>query len=157
MSSVCVVASDTKLETPEGPLTVATVAKTPCSVLTRTDDGAVRFAMISSIQKVAEAQAVLRVRLDNGLSFRVGAQQVLFRKGMSEVPAGDLKPGDELEPVFTFPAGHIFRTTDGTPETARGALTVTHVEPAGESDLYSLSVPRTGRFLFSAGVLGKAA
>ena len=41
----CAVAANTKLETPEGPITVATLARTPASVLTRTDDDQVRFAL----------------------------------------------------------------------------------------------------------------
>jgi hypothetical protein len=40
---LCAIAADTKLETPEGPLTVKTVAASPTSVMTRPDDGQVRL------------------------------------------------------------------------------------------------------------------
>ncbi len=154
--SVCAVAADTKLETPEGPLTMRTVATTPCSVMTRTDAGPTRFHMTKAANKIAEAQPVLRIALANGRSFRVGAAQVLLKGGGGEVRAGDLQVGDELACVFDFPVGYRYRTDDGREVTARGTVVVAAVGPAGEADLYSFRVNQTGRFVFSAGVLGKA-
>jgi len=152
----CAIAADTKLETPEGPITVKTVLKSPTAVMTRTDDRAVRFAMTGDAAVIGESLPVLRIRLDNGLSLRVGREQVLFALGMREVAAGDLRPGDRLESVFAFPAGYAFRTDGGEERVSDGAVGVTAVEPGGEAEVHSLTVERTGRFVFSAGVLGKA-
>lgn len=152
----CAVAVDTKLETPEGPLTVRTVAKTPCSVMTRTDEGAIRFHMTKEARVLGEAQPTLRLTLDNGLSFRVGADQILFKDGMQEVRAADVRPHDQLMSAFAFPAGYEYRTDDGEDRTSQGTIGVESVEPAEAADLYSFRVNRTGRFVFSAGVLGKA-
>jgi hypothetical protein len=153
---ICAVAADTKLETPEGPLTMRTIAKTPCSVMTRTEDGKTRFHMIVSPEQLEAPQPVLRVQLDNGLALRVGADQVLFREGMREVRAADLEAGDQLVSVFAFPTGYAYRADDGTEQTSRGTVTVQSVAPAGEADVFRFRVNVTGRFAFSAGVLGKA-
>src|SRR5262249_36258117 len=147
---------DTKLETPEGPLTMRTIAKTPCSVLTRTDDGLTRFHMIVSPEQIEAAQPVVRVALAGGRALRVGPDQIFFGEGMREIRAGDLKVGDELMSVFAFPAGYTYRTDDGREEVSRGTVKVESVSPAGEADVFRFRVNVTGRFAFSAGVLGKA-
>jgi hypothetical protein len=152
---VCAVAADTKLETPEGPLTVKTVGASPTSVMTRTDEGAVRFAM-SSVRKIADAQPVLRIALDNGRALRVGAEQVLLGPAQREIPAAALHAGDELLNVFVFPAGYEYRTDDGDVVRSNGTVRVTAIEPGGTADLYTVTVARTGRFVFSSGVIGKA-
>ena len=154
--TTCAIPADTKLEIPEGPLTVKTVGASPTSVMTRTDDGMVRFAMSSEVRKVAEAQPVLRVTLDNGRALRVGAAQILLTHELREVTAGDLHAGDALLNAFAFPVGYEYRTDDGETRVSNGAVAVVRVEPAGEADLYSLKVKRTGRFVFSSGVIGKA-
>jgi hypothetical protein len=153
----CQVAADTKLETPEGPLTIAAIARTPAAVLTRGNGGGVRFAMTSGATRLGEPRPVLRVTLAGGRSFRVGAGQVLFALEGREIEAGELKPGDELESVFAFPPGYVYRTDDGEEVASSGGVRVVSVEPAGEAELYGFSVRRTARFAFSAGVLGKAA
>ena len=152
----CAVAVDTKLETPEGPLTMRTVAKTPCSVMTRSDEGTTRFHMTKEARLIAEAQPTVRITLGNGLSFRVAGNQVLYGEGMQEVAAADIRPGDELISAFAFPAGYEYRTDDGERRISRGTVGVQSVEPGGPADVYSFRVNRTGRFVFSAGVLGKA-
>jgi intein/homing endonuclease len=155
-TSSCAIAADTKLETPEGPLTIKTVGASPTAVMTRADDGVVRFAMSSDVRKVAEAQPVLRIALANGRALRVGREQILLTRDLQEVRAGDLRPGDELLDAFAFPAGYEYRTDDGETRTSQGTVTVVAVEPGGEADLFSLKVARTGRFVFSSGAIGKA-
>jgi hypothetical protein len=150
------VAADTKLETPEGPLTIKTVGVSPTSVMTRNDDGSIRFAMSTGVRKVAEAQLVLRIALENGRALRVGPEQILLKEGMQEARAADLRAGDELLNAFAFPRGYDYRTDDGQMRTSTGTVKVISVGPGGEADLYSLKVVRTGRFVFSSGVIGKA-
>jgi hypothetical protein len=152
----CAVAVDTKLETPEGPLTMRTVAKTPCSVMTRTDDGKVRFHMTKDARVVGEARPTLRITLENDLTLRVGEDQVLFKDGMQEVRAVDIRPGDQLVSAFAFPTGYVYRTDEGEERTSQGTVAVKSIEPVEPSDVYGFRVNRTGRFVFSAGVVGKA-
>lgn len=151
------VAADTKLETPEGPLTIKTVGASPTSVMTRNDDGSIRFAMSTEVRRVAEAQPVLRIALENGRALRVGPEQILLKEGMQEARAADLRAGDELLNAFAFPPGYEYKTDDGQTRTSNGTVKVTSVEPGGEADLYSLKVVRTGRVVFSSGVIGKSA
>jgi len=154
--ATCAVAADTKLETPEGPLTVKTVGNSPTAVMTRTDDGLVRFAMSSEVRKVAEAQPVLRIVLDNGRALRVGADQQLFDHGMELRRAGSLQAGDELVSAFAFPAGYEYVTDGGETVRSNGTVKVVSIEPGGDADLYSLKIALTGRFVFSSGVIGAA-
>jgi hypothetical protein len=153
---VCVVAADAKLETPEGALTMRTLCAIPAPVLSRTPDGTVRFAMIAQVRKLDAPQPLVRITVAGGQSFRVGRPQVLFKKGSVEVRADAVQRGDELEPVYAYPAGYLYRTDDGREETSRASVAVTAVADEGEGDVYTFAVPRTGCFLFSAGVLGKA-
>jgi hypothetical protein len=152
----CAIAADTKLETPEGPLTVKTVGASPTSVMTRTDEGTVRFAMTTDVHRVGEAQPVLRITLENGRALRVGPEQVLLTHELREVSARELRVGDELLNAFSFPVGYEYRTDDDQVRASNGAVKVARIEPAGDADLYSLKVARTGRFVFSSGVIGKA-
>lgn len=156
MSAICCVAADTKLETPEGGLTMSSLASKPAALLSRTDGREVRFAMIKNIVKVGEAQPVVRIRLANGSALRVGAAQVLYKRGMVEATAGTLQAGDELDALFSFPDGYSYTGDDGQSLISRASVVVTAVEPAGEADVFSFDVNRVGRFMFSAGVLGKA-
>jgi hypothetical protein len=153
----CAIASDTKLETPEGPLTIKTVGASPTAVMTRTDDGTVRFAMTSDVRKLGDPQPVLRIALENGRAMRVAPEQILLAPDLREVRAADLRAGDELLNAFAFPPGYEYRTDDGQTRTSNGAVAVKAVEPGGEAELYSLRVTRTGCFVFSSGVIGKAA
>ncbi len=149
------IAATTKLETPEGPITAKTVLGSPTSVMTRTDDGAIRFAMTTP-GEMTPAQPVLKVSLENGKSFVVGRTQLVLRRGMEPVAAADLRPGDRLEAVFVFPAGYIYKTAAGAEVESDGMIGVVAVEPSGEADVYAMKVVRTGRFAFSAGALGVA-
>lgn len=149
------IAYNTKVETPEGPITIKTVLRTPTAVMTRQDDGTIRFALTNP-GEMTEKQPVLVITLENGRSLRVGPGQVLLKKGMVAVAARDLKPGDRLENVFAFPAGYAYETDTGENVESDGAVGVTMIEPGGEADIYSMTVERTGRFVFSAGVLGVA-
>jgi hypothetical protein len=154
--TACAIASDTKLETPEGPLTVKTVGNSPTAVMTRTDEGLVRFAMSSEVRKVAEAQPVLRIVLDNGRALRVGAEQRLFDHAMEPRRVGDLQAGDALVSAFAFPAGYEYVTDDGETVRSNGSVKIVSIEAGGEADLYSLKIALTGRFVFSSGVIGAA-
>ena len=149
------IASNTKVETPEGPFTIKTVLKSPTAVMTRTDAGEIRFAMTKP-GEVREQQSVVAIALENGKSLRVGPGQVLLKKGMVPVAAVDVRVGDRLESVFVFPAGYTYKTDDGDEVESDGTVGVRAVESGGVADVYSMSVPRTGRFAFSAGILGVA-
>jgi hypothetical protein len=150
----CAVAADTKLETPEGPLTVKTVGNAPTPVMTRGDDGAVRFAMTSDVQLVAVAQPVLRIALANGRALRVGAAQLLLGPGGAPRPAGELQVGDPLLNAFAFPVGYEYRTDDGQTRVSDGCVAVAAIGAGGDADVYALRVAHNGRFVFSAGVIG---
>ncbi len=153
----CAVAADTKVETPEGGLTIKSLAGKAVAVFTRDGNGRVRFRMMRDIKKAAEQHPVLKITLENGMSFRVGAEQVLFKKGMVEAPAVGLRVGDALVPAFHFPEGYQFHV-DGShePRASSASLRVTAIEPGGTADLYTFGVDKTACFFVSAGVLCKA-
>jgi hypothetical protein len=121
--------------------------------MTRTDDGKIRFAM-SSVQKVGEQQPVLRIALANGRSLRVGAEQILLGGDGGRHVASALVAGDRLLDAFGFRPGYEYRSDSGETCISDGCVAVASIEPAGAADLYALRVARTGRFVFSAGVIG---
>lgn len=154
----CALAADTKVETPEGALTIKSLAGKAVAVFTREPAGRVRFRMMLDIKKSGEQQAVLKITLESGMSFRVAPEQVLFKKGMIEVRAGELKAGDALVPAFHFPEGYRFRAdAGGEARESAAAWQVAAVEPGGTADTYTFAVNQTGCFFVSAGVLCKAA
>lgn len=152
----CAIAADTKLETPEGPMMAKNVVGKTIPVFTRESDGRIRFRMIINARKVAEQQPVLKIVLETGGSFRVAPEQVLFKKGMIECRADELRAGDDLEPAFHYPQGYEFQNDlTQTQEVSRQAWKTINVEPDGTADIYSLGVRETGCFMLSAGVLAK--
>lgn len=157
MPMQCALAGDTKIETPEGALTVKSVAGKAVAVFTRDQNGRTRFRMIRDARKVADQQPVLKITMENGLSFRVGGAQLLYKRGMVEARADAIVVGDELEAAFHFPSGYRFRDdTRGDERESSGAWRVAGVEPGGAADLYSFAVHKTERVFLSAGVLAKA-
>ena len=150
------VAADTKVETPEGSMTIRAVAGQAIAVLTKTDTGRHLFRLMKDVEKVADQAPVLRITLENGLSFRVGPDQILFKQGMIESRAGELAPGTALESAFYFPTGHQYKDAKGNAQTSTGAWQVKSVEPSGNAEVYRLNVNQTGTFFLSAGVLCKA-
>lgn len=151
----CALAADTKLETPEGPLTVKTVGASPTPVMVRGADGRVRFAMSRDVRVVASAQPVLRIALDNGRGLRLGGEQVLLGPDGVARRAGDLAAGDALLSAFAFPVGYAYRTDAGETRISDGCVAVTAVAAGGTADLYSLAVPSDTPFVFSCGLLGR--
>ncbi len=150
------VAADTKVETPEGSMTIRAAAGQAIAVLTRAASGAHVFRLMEDVEKVAESQPVLRLTLENGRSFRLGPEQIVYRAGMNEARAGDIAAGDELEAAFCFPAGYVYHDDDGNEITSTGAVRVAAVEPGGAADIYRLAVNQTATFFLSAGALCKA-
>ncbi len=153
----CAVAADTKLETPEGPLTVKTVGASPTPVMVRGADGRVRFAMSRDVRVVGSSLPVLRIALDNGRALRLGAEQVLLGPDGTERRAGDLQVGDALLTAFAFPVGYSYRTDSGEMRMSDGCVTVASIADGGAADVYSLAVSTGTPIVFSCGLLGRAA
>ena len=137
-------------------MAVRAVAGQAIAVLTRSESGQHIFRLMKHVEKAGEQQPVLKFTLENGLSFRVGPDQVLFKAGMVEARAADIVAGDALAAAFHFPAGYVFRDDHGNQVTSAGALRVAAIDTTGRADLYRLAVNQTGTFFLSAGVLCKA-
>lgn len=150
----CALAADTKLETPEGPLTVRTVGNAPTPVMICGADGEHAFAMTSDVRVIGTAQPVLRIVLDNGRALRLGAEQLLWGPDGRTRRAGDLREGDALLSAFAFPVGYNYRTDAGELRVSDGCVAVASIADGGRADLYTLRLNRPGRFVFSCGLLG---
>jgi hypothetical protein len=153
----CALAADTKLETPEGPLTVKTVGASPTPVMVRGADGRVRFIMARDVRIVGSAQPVLRIALENGRALRLGAEQLLLGPDGGARRAGDIQAGDTLLSAFAFPVGYTYRSDAGDSRVSDGCITVASVADGGTADLYTLAVTAGTPFVFSCGLLGRAA
>ena len=155
--SNCAVAGDTKVETPEGSMALRTVAGKAITVFTRDPSRRLRFRMMQNVRKTAEQQPVLKVTLANGETFRVAPQQVVLKKGALACRADALRTGDLLEYGFHFPEGYRYKD-DATGELreSNGCIAIAGIEPAGNADLYSLSVHKADCFMLAAGVFCQA-
>ncbi len=153
MSRVCALAGDTKVETPEGPMAVRSVAGKLIPVFSRDPNGRVRFRPMRDVQSIASEAPLYRVVLDNGRSFRAGAGQRVFTLEMSPVAIAELAPGTVLLSAFHYPAGYRYLRTDGHEEVSLGGWKVVQVEPAGSGELFTLRVPPENCFFVTAGVL----
>lgn len=152
----CGVAADTKVETPEGSMTVRACAGKAIPVLTRNAENQILFRMMREVRKVADAHPVLAVTLESGESFRVAPEQILFSADMQPIPASQLKEGAALMPAFHFPAGYQYRTDGGEERVSDHALKITRIQPGGTAEIYALGVNQTACFFLAAGVLCEA-
>src|SRR5438093_1717469 len=109
---VCGLAAETKVETPEGALTIRSVAGKAIVVFTRDAAGRVRFRLMQNVRQVAAQQPVVKLTLETGHSFRVAPYQVVFKSGLAVCRADALAVGDLLAPAFHYPPGYHF--TDDT-------------------------------------------
>lgn len=153
----CGLAGDTRVETPEGAMMIRNIAGKSISAFTREPGGRVRFRRMLDVQCVDENALVLRITLETGASFRVAPYQILYKKGMVETRADELKPGDALVPAFHYADGYEYR--DDPTETqvkSEEAIRVISVEAGGEAKVFILGVNQTNNFFLSAGVLCKA-
>jgi hypothetical protein len=150
------VAADTKVETPEGSMTIRICAGKAIPVLTRNEENAILFRMMLDVRKIAEGHPVLKVTLENGSAFRVAPEQVLYLADRRTLPASRVQVGAALLPAFHYPAGYQYRTDAGAELVSDQTLRVAKVEPAGTAEIYALSVHETGCFFLAAGVLCQA-
>jgi hypothetical protein len=148
-------APDALLEAIDGPALVGTLEGKSMPILTRLPNGRLGFRIMGKFVRSATALPIVRVGLENGRAVRVGAGQIFFKKGMVEVAASELRPGDALEPSWDYPDG--YRPPD-VPERrpADGALLVSSVSPEGEAETFSAPIRETGRFFLTCGALLKA-
>lgn len=148
-------AADALVEAIDGPAVVGTLEGKSMPILTRLPNGKLGFRMMGKFAKSAAPEALVRVTFENGQSVRVGAAQVFFKKGMIEVRASELRPGDTIEPSWDYRDG--YRPPD-LPERrqADGTLLVTAVAPDGEAEAFSAPIRETGKFFLTCGALLKA-
>lgn len=152
----CGIAAETKVETPEGSMTIRACAGKAIPVLTRSDENAILFRMMLEVRKVADDHPVLKVTLENGESFRIAPEQILVQADEQAVAAAGLKAGIALLPAFHYPQGYGYRSDGGAECVSDHALKVVRVEPAGTAEVYALGVNQTGCFFLAAGVLCRA-
>jgi hypothetical protein len=152
----CGIAAETKVETPEGPMTIRACAGKAIPVLTRNDESAVLFRMMLDVRKVADGHPVLKVTLENGESFRIAPEQIMVQADQQTVAASGLRAGIALLPAFHYPPGYNYRSDGGSECVSDRALKVVKVEPAGTAEVYALGVNQTGCFFLAAGVLCRA-
>ncbi len=152
----CSLASETMVETPEGPLRLRVATGKSIPVLTRDKEGRVLFRMMCDVRKIADRHPVLRIVLENGMGVDAAPEQLFYQPDGTLVSAAALQPGAELLPAFHYPRGYVYRTDAGEQVCSTGSLAVIRVEQNGESGLYSAAVRETGCVFLTAGVLCKA-
>jgi hypothetical protein len=152
----CGVAAETKVETPEGPMTIRACAGKSIPVLTRNAENQILFRMMLDVRKIADQHHVLKITLETGDAFRVAPEQLLLRADMTPVVASRVTPGLGLFPAFHYPLGYRFLSDGGEERTSERALKVAKVQSGGTAEVYALGVNETGCFFLAAGVLCRA-
>jgi hypothetical protein len=148
-------AADARIEAIDGPAVVGSLEGKSMPILTRLPNGKLGFRMMGKFAKSAAPGPVVRITLENGQTIRTGAEQVFFRKGMEEVRAAELAPGDALEPAWDYRMA--YRPPD-LPDSrpADGTLRVVTVVPDGDAETFSAPIRETGKFFATCGALLKA-
>ena len=147
---------DSRIETVDGPLAIATLVGKSMPVLTRLPNHRIGFRLMTKIACVATNSPVLRVTFDNGQHVTVDRAHVFYAHGWVERPVESLTPGEILDTSFHYPAGYEFRRDDGTTEVSVGGVRVRGLEDAGTADVFTGLVNETGAYFVTAGVLCKA-
>ncbi|MEW6270487.1 MAG: hypothetical protein AB1689_14445 [Thermodesulfobacteriota bacterium] len=129
-------------------------------VLTRFRDGRLGFRMMREIRPIEETDLVELVNGD-GQRVRLGAEHVLVREDGSEVKAADVRPGERLEPGWTYEAGYVPADAPEYAPDVRGkpwqrALVVTGVTGGGRGTVIGFSVNETKRYFLTFGALSRA-
>ena len=143
-------ASDSLVETAEGPVVMSETPNKGFAVLTRLPSGELGFRQLIKVLS-REAAPLVRVKLDSGHSIVTAAGHPFFRKGMQATAAADLKPGDPLETAFRYPDGYLPAGVTKAPNA--WGISVTAVEPAGEGPVMTGTVRDTHALFVTAGVL----
>ena len=112
-------AEDALVETIDGPVEIVKLVGKVMPVLTRFRDGALGFRMMREIRQLDDGDLVEFVNGDDQ-RVRVGAEHVLVRADGAEIQACNIKPGDCLEPSWTYEAGY-------TPPDAPEYLSLIHI------------------------------
>lgn len=157
MKFTCGVAVDTLVETPEGPMEIRKVVGKEIPVLTRDSAGRVRFRLMCDVVASGGPTTVLRVRLENGASFRALPMQGIFLSTLECVALEEIEPGAILCAAFHYPSGYRYRTDSGEERVSTAGWRVESVEPAGQAEVVSLRVIPEQSFFVSAGVLLRSA
>ena len=153
-------AEDALVETIDGPVEIVKLVGKVMPVLTRFRDGALGFRMMREIRQLDDGELIELVNADEQ-RVRLGAEHVLVREDGSEAKVRDVKPGDRLQPSWTYEAGY---TPPDAPEyapDARGkswqrAVVVTRVSPVGLGALFGFSVNETKRYFLTFGAMSRA-
>lgn len=139
-------------------MAIRSVAGKTIPVFSRDPNGRTRFRPMHDVERIANAQPVLRVLLDNGLAFRASGEQRVFTRDMQLVRVAELTPGTVLTSAFHYPPGYRYRVEPGGhEEVSAGGWRVVSVEAGGEADLFSLRVPPHDCFFLTAGILCQSA
>lgn len=154
-------AAESLIETIDGPAPIVKLVGKSTPVATRLPDGRVGFRMMSQVREVEAEAEILRVRSEDGGEALVGAGHVFLRAGGGEVRAGELRPGDRLEALWSYPEGYRIPDEEGFAPRLRGqvwtpGVVVAACERAGRGPLYGASVRETKCFLLSFGALSRA-
>lgn len=154
-------AADALVETIDGPVRIVELVGKVMPVLTRFPDGSLGFRMMREIREIAPDAELVELVGSDGQRVRLGIDHVLVREDGSEVRAGDVRPGERLEPGWTYPAGYAVPDAGEYAPEVRGrpferVVVVRSVEPAGQGPVFGFTVNETKRYFLTFGALSRA-
>jgi hypothetical protein len=149
------------VETIDGPVQIVSLVGKVMPVLTRFADGTLGFRMMREIRLIEEDAPQVVLTNTDGQSVQVGVDHVLVDLAGNEVRAGDLAPGAQLEPSWSYPREYVVPDAPEYAPEVRGrqwprAVIIHSVESAGRGQVYGFSVNQTKSYFLTFGSLSRA-
>lgn len=153
-------AENALVESIDGPVEIVKLVGKVMPVLTRFRDGALGFRMMTAIRQLEDGE-LFELQNEDEQRVCLGGDHVLVRADGSEVRVRDIKPGDCLEPGWTYVAGYTPPDAAEYAPSVRGrpwdrAVVVTSVQPIGRGPQFGFSVNETKRYFLTFGAMSRA-
>ncbi len=154
-------AADSLVETIDGPVEIVKLVGKVMPVLTRFDSGELGFRMMTQIRELEPEAPLLRLTNADGQTLRVGLDHVFVRADGTEVRAGEITEGAELDSGWSYPDGYVVPDAEEYGEGVRGKswrppVIVRGVEGGETGPLYGFSVKETKSYFLTFGARSRA-
>lgn len=154
-------AAEALVETIDGPVRIVELVGKFIPVLTRFPGGDLGFRMLREVREIEGQAPLLELTNLDGQMVSVGLDHVFVRSDGSDVRAGDLRPGDRLEPGWSYPPGYGIPEAAEYDQAVRGqawesAVVVAAVRSLGEGALYGFTVNETKSYFLTFGARCRA-
>ncbi len=154
-------AESTLVETIDGPTPIVELLGKVMPVLTRFPDGRLGFRMMSQVRRLEVEEELVDLVVVGGRSVRLGGEHTVYTAEGGQQRVADLRPGANLEPGWTYPAGYSIRDLPEYDTAFRGRewsepVVVQEIRPVGAGPVVGVTVRETASYFLTIGVRCRA-